>query len=117
MMELPSDVAHTVMSMLKPQARPFAILIFEYLMEDTVNIRVRAGSITESERNALLLTGTQCILGMQWWARHADSQSFTSDTVYAAMALEFEFATEADRARWDRRVSFEMRRPAVHRIA
>lgn len=117
MMELPPDVAHTVLSMLKPQARPFAILIFEYLMEDNVNIRVRAGSITESERNALLLTGNQTILGMEWWARYTESQTFTSDTVYAAMALEFEFATEADRARWDRRVSFEMRRPAVHRIA
>ena len=113
-MELPADVAHQVLAMLKPQARAFAILVFEDLCGDNTNIRVKAGSITEDERNVLGLTDDQSMMGVEWWARCADSRVLIIDTVYTAMALEFEFATEADRDRWDRGVPFEMRRKAVY---
>lgn len=112
MMELPADVAHQVLAMLKPQARPFAILVFEDRHGDT-NIRIKAGSITEEERNVLGLTD-EPFMDVEWWARYTTYVGVVRDTVYAAMALEFEFATEADRARWERREGFEMRRKAVY---
>lgn len=114
MMELPADVGYQVLAMLKPQIRPFAILVFEDRHGDT-NIRIKAGSITEEERNVLGLTDDEPFTGdVEWWARYTTYVGVVRDTVYAAMALEFEFATEADRARWERREGFEMRRKAVY---
>jgi hypothetical protein len=114
MMELPADVGYQVPAMLKPQVRPFAILVFEDLGGGDINISVKAGSITKDERNVLGLTDDQSVMGVEWWARCTDAEGVISNTVYTAMALEFEFATEADRARWERCEQFEMRRKAVY---
>jgi len=115
-LELPADIAHTVVSMLTPTQRPFAVLCVWPNKADSgrMQARVKEGSVSGEERKLLKL----CF-------NRADSEGFWNSwpvpdvcqLVHMALALEFVFRTEADRARWCNGEAFEMYRDAVRAIA
>ncbi len=111
-LELPADVAQTIVGMLTPTERPLAVLCVSRV--DTASRRMfgrlRAGSVTDGERALLKLIND----GDGFWS--TAYLHLTKDLVHMALALGFGFRGEADRARWQASEDFELYRDAVRAL-
>jgi hypothetical protein len=108
-LELPTDVAHKIMGMLKPKARPYAVL----LVTNGYQAKIKKGSVTQEEIEFLFPNhsdhpGDDYI---EWYRLCA------KDLGYNALSLEFRFLNEEARTRWQKGEPFEMYRDAVYGIA
>ena len=124
-LELPADVADKVVGMLKPKARPFGVFIFHREPRTTdcdFLIRIKKEALTSDEMLQLEETSSSYGLtvsdgiGGEFAQRYLRNASRLDDYVHAALSMEFNFRTEADRQRWQDRESFEMYRAAVRAI-
>ena len=63
-LELPSDVAQTIMGMLSPTERALAVLCVSRVDTGSRRMsgRLREGSVTDRERALLKLTSIRCII-------------------------------------------------------
>jgi hypothetical protein len=111
-LELPSDVAQTIVGMLSPTERPLAVLCVYRVDTGTHRMfgRLRAGTVTDGERVLLQLKND----GDGFW--RTGYMYSTKDLVHMALALGFCFRCEADRARWQTGEDFELYRDAVRAL-
>jgi hypothetical protein len=114
-LELPADVAHTIVGMLSPTERPLAVLCVSRVDSrfGRMFARLRAGSVTDGERALLKLTNDGD--GDGFWNTPYMHTS-TKDLVHMALALGFVFHGEADRARWQAGEDFELYRDPVRAL-
>lgn len=122
-LELPADVADKVFGMLKPKARPFGVFIFHREPRTTdFTIKIKKEALTSDEMLQLEETSNSYGLtisdgiGGEFAQRYLIKADGLDDYVHAALSMEFNFRTEADRRRWQDRESFEMYRAAVRAI-
>jgi hypothetical protein len=114
--ELPADVTDKVLGM--PKARPFGVFIFQRTSSTTddavFNVKIMEKSLTSVEIEGLLFPDPACspfIRGKFCYRyRQLNDMNLLDDYVYAALSIEFNFRTEADRQRWQNKESFEMYR-------
>ena len=120
-LEFPPDVANKIVGMLKPKERPFAVMIFHSYGKhiEQFNVKIKSESLSLAEKEALELNKPKSFHARKG-GNFSDATAFNSnhldDWVHAALSMEFVFRTEADRARWQNRESFEMYRDAVRWI-
>jgi len=124
-LELPADVADKVFGMLKPKARPFGVFIFHRdptTTDGDFTVKIKREALTSDEWLQLQETSYSYGLTLSGGIGGEFAQRFLrracglDDYVHAALCMEFNFRTEADRQRWQDRESFEMYRPAVRAI-
>jgi hypothetical protein len=120
-LEFPPDVANKIVGMLKPKERPFAVMIFSSLgnKDNQYDVKIKCESLSLDEIQALGLDKcrpSKACRGGDFYNEFARSPWFMDEWVHAALSMEFVFRTEADRARWQNRESFEMYRDAVRWI-
>ena len=118
-LELPADVADKVVGMLKPKARPFGVFIFQRGSSTTdcnFSIKIKAEALTSDEMLQLEHLTVSTHIGGKFASDYLRSDGRLDSYVHAALSMEFNFRTEADRQRWQNRESFEMYRPAVRAI-
>lgn len=118
-LELPADVADKVVGMLKPKARPFGVFIFHREPRTTdcnFTIKIKAEALTSDEMLQLEHLNVFNDIGGKFASHFLRNAGIVDDYVHAALSMEFNFRTEADRQRWQNRESFEMYRPAVRAI-
>lgn len=118
-LELPADVADKVVGMLKPKARPFGVFIFHRGPSTTdcnFSIKIKAEALTSDEMLQLEHLMVSTGIGGKFAHDYLPKAGRLDDYVHAALSMEFNFRTEADRQRWQNRESFEMYRPAVRAI-
>ena len=120
-LQLPEDVAHKIVGMLKPKARPFAVMIFHSLgNQKQFFVKIKSESLSADEKEAFGLNKKFSISerpGGEFAMETLGTEHILDDWVHGALSLEFVFRTEADRERWQKRESFEMYRAAVREIA
>lgn len=124
-LEIPADVADKVFGMLTPKARPFGVFIFHrepMITDPDFTVKIKKEALTSDEWLQLEETSHSYGLtlsdgiGGEFAQRYLSSARVLDDYVHAALSMEFNFRTEADRQRWQDRESFEMYRPAVRAI-
>ena len=113
---LPSEMAHQVVGMLQPKARPFGVLCVDQLNQ----VFVKKGMCSADE--LILMTYlTNCwenvlrtpeMMRLELGSTHA-----VNHLVRAALMSGFMFRGEVDRNRWVEGDSFEMYRDAVREVA
>jgi len=106
-LELPADVAHKVMGMLKPKARPYAVL----LVTNNHPAKIKKGSVTHEEIEFLFPDHNSFGDYITCW------HPCMKDLGYRALSLEFRFLNEEARTRWQKGEPYEMYRDAVYGIA
>jgi hypothetical protein len=114
-LEPPVDVAVKVLGVLKPEARPFGVFLFHRVDDAYFFVKIKKESLTSNEIEGLCFPDSTFIGGEFCFKRLNDMNSVT-DYVHAALSMEFNFRTEADRQRWQNKESFEMYRAAVRVI-
>jgi hypothetical protein len=112
-LELPTDVAHKIMGMLKPKARPYAVL----MVAKHGDAMIKKGSITPEEEAFLFDTYSARNRSHYLDKYIIYSLSSTDFLGYNALSLEFRFLNEEARTRWQKGEPFEMYRDAVYGIA
>ena len=112
-LELPADVAHKVMGMLKPKARPYAVL----MVVKHGDAMIKKGSITPEEE-AFLFDTKSGDYRCDYDDKYIIYTRLNTDYLgYNALSLEFRFLNEEARTRWQKGEPFEMYRDAVYGIA
>lgn len=120
-LEFPPDIANKIVGMLKPKERPFAVMIFQSLGNSAgqYDVKIKSDSLSLAEKEALgfdkRLPSKACT-GIDFYDVFVRTPHFMDEWVHTALSMEFVFRTEADRARWQKRESFEMYRAAVRWI-
>lgn len=121
-LEFPPDIANKIVGMLKPKERPFAVMIFHSLGNSAgqYEVKIKSDSLSLAEKEALRFDKhllSKACTGIYFYKVFATTPHLMDEWVHAALSMEFVFRTEADRARWQKRESFEMYRAAVRWIA